>query len=373
MQSKNIGYLEKLDHLRLFAVLLVLMFHAEIVTGSLKTAFQVPMFHQGHTGVTTFMVISGMILAMIAYGKELSIWRFYVNRVLRIYPLLVVVVALGYFSTKEGRDTAATIDFLTALLPVSNLSRKYGEFGGPLWSIAVELQFYLVFPFLIAAIDRIGDKFAWAVVGLMILLRGAVFLLHGTVHHLAYLTIFGNIDAFVIGVLAGRLYMRRELSFPAWAPLVALLLVNVLIYVAFLRPFAIDYAKISTDGVSNSRSWIIWPTVQGLLWAAFILAYLCARLRLPFSRFFAELGKYSYSIYAWHTLVMLVLLKYPQLTAPFLQLPGFPAYWLCLVLIFPLSVALAALSYHVIEAPFLAMRVKYVSGRANTPEGVTKP
>jgi peptidoglycan/LPS O-acetylase OafA/YrhL len=71
---------------------------------------------------------------------------FYLNRALRIYPLFIVVLALGYFATPDPRPTSTTIEFLIAALPIYNLSRlAYGEFGEQLWSIAVELQFTCCF------------------------------------------------------------------------------------------------------------------------------------------------------------------------------------------------------------------------------------
>ena len=77
------------------------------------------------------MVISGMILTLITYGREIDAKRFYLNRLLRIYPLFVVIVTLGYFATPDPRETSVGIDYLMALLPISNLYRlKYGVYGG---------------------------------------------------------------------------------------------------------------------------------------------------------------------------------------------------------------------------------------------------
>jgi peptidoglycan/LPS O-acetylase OafA/YrhL len=68
MQSKSIGYIEKLDHVRFLAAVMVLMFHLELLTKP-RTSEWIPIFHEGHSGVQLFMVISGFILAMIAYGR----------------------------------------------------------------------------------------------------------------------------------------------------------------------------------------------------------------------------------------------------------------------------------------------------------------
>ena len=95
-----------------------------------------------------------------------------------------------------------------------------------------------------------------------------------------------------------------------------------------------------------SAIWIIWPTIQGLALAALVLAY----LRLPFEwELLAYLGKISYSLYVWHTLVFLVAVKLDQ-----------P------LMVWPATLLLSMLSYAVIEEPFLKLRVRYVK----TPENI---
>ena len=59
------------------------------------------------------MVISGMILTLIAGDREIIISKFYLNRILRIYPLFIYIVTLGYFSTPDPRLTSAGIDYTT--------------------------------------------------------------------------------------------------------------------------------------------------------------------------------------------------------------------------------------------------------------------
>jgi len=75
MQSKNIHYIDRLDHVRFLAAATVVLFHTFISVRSSSTAqdyFSIPLIQQGHTGVQLFMVISGMILTLIAGTKKLS-------------------------------------------------------------------------------------------------------------------------------------------------------------------------------------------------------------------------------------------------------------------------------------------------------------
>ena len=79
MKSRNIEYIERVDHLRFFAAFIVLMYHAKIFYSQINIA-RMPMLDQGYIGVSLFMVLSGMILTMITYGKDISVKGFYRNR-----------------------------------------------------------------------------------------------------------------------------------------------------------------------------------------------------------------------------------------------------------------------------------------------------
>ncbi len=75
MESKNIGYVAKLDHLQFLAAFTVIEYHADIWFRSIGAPpewLPLPLFHRGYTGVALFMVISGMILAAITYEKEID-------------------------------------------------------------------------------------------------------------------------------------------------------------------------------------------------------------------------------------------------------------------------------------------------------------
>ena len=366
MVSKNIAYIEKLDHLRLLAAVTVLLFHSKLLIGSqaaFDDPFYIPLIEQGHTGVPLFMIISGMILGLIAADREIIISRFYLNRVLRIYPLFLFVITLGYFSTSDPRPTSTGVDYLLSLLPIANLYRlNFGAFGGHLWSIAVELQFYLIFPFLLLFCRKYGRWYPLALICFFIVLRMLVFTLNGTVHHMAYFSLFGNLELFLTGMLLANIYRARPVESRGWlrhpaAMAVAFVLINVLIYVVFLRP---SFFNVGPEPFSSSRNWIYWPTVQAAFWGGFVLLYLRSSLELPWSDHLARLGSYSYSIYVWHILVIMLMQKtgWVNYLSP---------YTGGLFVVLPLTLLLAAASYHLIEMPFLQMRVRYLKERAEKP------
>ena len=270
MQSKNTVYIERLDHLWFFAALIVLLFKTNLQylahTGERDRTI-LPMFEQGYTGVGLFMVISGFILTLISLERKIDVPKFYLNRVLRIYPLFIFIITFGYFVTQGPRDTSIGIDYLLALLPISNLYRtNYGPYGGMLWSVAVELQFYLLFPLLILAL-RQGPQVLIGIIGFFITLRCGVYLIDGTVHQLAYSSIFGAIDFFLIGCLTSVVYQRAQNTeydrLPGYWWVLVFVGANLLIYAMHHQGglFHVDYANTSPSHVSYSAWWIVWPTI----------------------------------------------------------------------------------------------------------------
>lgn len=136
MQSRNVAYLEKLDHLRFYAATLVLLYHTNVDVWPITAQpwFKIPLIEHGHTGVPLFMVISGMILTIIANDKEIDTGRFYWNRFLRIYPLYVFIVSLGYFASPSQTHASIGLDYLLALFRyrtsiATSMSNSEASFG----------------------------------------------------------------------------------------------------------------------------------------------------------------------------------------------------------------------------------------------------
>src|SRR5580704_1090978 len=161
-RKPTLTYRPDIDGLRAVAVLLVVAFH----TGIGK-------FRGGFVGVDVFFVISGflissVILAEISAG-HFSIAAFYERRIRRIFPALVVMMfvtsflAAKYFLPSELTDYAKSL--LAATFSVSNFYfwRQSGYFDAPAalkpllhtWSLAVEEQFYIVFPLFLVLIRKL--------------------------------------------------------------------------------------------------------------------------------------------------------------------------------------------------------------------------
>lgn len=356
MKSLQAPYLERLDHLRFYAAALVVLFHFfHSYAPDLRADNPLmSLIDEGHTGIGLFMVISGFVFAWIARERGVRYAPFLASRIVRIYPLFTFAVFLQLMiSTYNEERNYGFLALLGWLMPFRSETVPLSQYFVQLWTIWVEFQFYLLFPFLHAFALRYGQRYLLALIALFVLFRALVFLATGSVRFLAYETIFGRMDQFLIGMLAAHLYLRRPgiAAHPLW--LAAALAVAVGGIHLFSR--AIGYTDLPHPG------WIVWTTVEGLLWAGVLLAYLNARVVVPraLERAVAALGAASFSIYVMHNLVIAVLKRQvgllPLGADPFTQ-----AVWTGLLVALPAVVALAGLTYLLIERPFFAYRRRYV-------------
>nr|WP_150290806.1 acyltransferase family protein [Sphingobium estronivorans] len=160
------AYRRDVDGLRALAVLPVLFFHLDLWP-----------FYGGFVGVDIFFVISGYLIASII-ARELEQGRFtltgfYARRIRRIFPalfaMIAVTIAAGSLILLPLDYRALGTSAVATVLFSSNFyfARHSGYFGtaaeeAPLlhgWSLAVEEQFYIVFPLLMLLIFRAGGRF----------------------------------------------------------------------------------------------------------------------------------------------------------------------------------------------------------------------
>ena len=177
-------YRPEIDGLRALAVLPVVLYHAGL-----------PWLPGGFMGVDVFFVISGYLITTIIWGElhagRFSIKRFYERRFRRIVPALLVVVAavlaMGLVLALPIQVTETSKSAIAALLSVSNFWfwTQSGYFAPavelmPLlhtWSLAVEEQFYLVFPLVLLAANALKlDARRWVLWSLPLLFLVALFL-----------------------------------------------------------------------------------------------------------------------------------------------------------------------------------------------------
>ena len=146
-----------IDGIRAIAVLWVIIFHAWLFQYNDFTEVGDQVFEnpfliwitKGDLGVDLFFVISGFLIGTILFKEfkrtnRLNFKKFYIRRILRLLPVYVFSMIIGiYFIEGDAWKSA-----WSNLLYINNYVR--GSYMGWTWSLAIEEQFYIVIPFLIA-------------------------------------------------------------------------------------------------------------------------------------------------------------------------------------------------------------------------------
>ncbi len=343
-----IRYRPEIDGLRTIAVGAVLIYHLDLYVGASK------LLQGGFLGVDIFFVISGFLITSLLHREytatgRVSIADFYERRARRLLPALFVVIAASTAVAHRMLVPTAMEDFarsaLASIAFVSNIfwwaeSTVYGARSGliqPLlhtWSLAVEEQFYLVFPLIyVALLARAPHRVAAATVGAILI----GFALSGWLTQVAssasFFLIFSRIWELLTGALLAHLMATRGpfRSDRAWIRALPALGLGLIGLSLFAVPLGMSHPGPGTLAV-----------VAG---TGLILAFARADepvTRLLSTRLFVDIGLISYSLYLWHYPIY----AFGRLYA--LMEPG-PLDYLVWIM---LSFAAAGLTYHLIERPF---------------------
>jgi peptidoglycan/LPS O-acetylase OafA/YrhL len=352
-----------LDGLRALAVLLVLYNHAPSLFGRGQGA-PGGVFHGSRgawIGVDLFFVLSGfLITGILLHGRDRpgALGRFWKRRALRIFPLAYVylgaLAALAWGTTAfvELRDPAS-FGWATAYL--LNLHLADVGWGAPalalLWSLAVEEQFYVLWPLLAL---RLGERAL--VIALALAVAAAPFLrmatLAGAGDVAAYVLPWCRMDALAWGALLAlgwrSPWQPRLAAAARWLALPALGVVAWTIggrivpvgdgathgFVGFgFTAIAVAFAVLVALALDPPR------VVAGVLGAAPLRA----------------IGKVSYGVYVWHVITAHVVGRALHAAWPTLPLWAYLAAWLLLL------AAVTAASWRWFEAPLLRLKERWAA------------
>ena len=335
--NNSLAYRPEINGLRAVAILLVLIYH--LFPSYLKSGF---------IGVDIFFVISGYLIAQILTKgdvKNISIINFLKSRFLRLAPALLVTLActllFGWFTLLDDEFFSLSKAVIFSLFAQSNLfeykQSGYFETVGTLrpllhlWSLSVEIQFYIFLSFLIAW-QRHNKKIIWILIGIALFsfILDAI-LIHKNSSSVFYFTPF-RVWEMLIGSITA-LIQRDRIFKPLFNYIGAIFLLISIIYINNQMTFPGYITLLPTFGVA----FLLLRAESNFINKALSL------------KPFIFIGLLSYSIYLWHWPILdFSKLIYGDLT---------PFYRICLI---PLFIFLAYVTTFYLEKPIRKNRRFYL-------------
>lgn len=315
MISKDVFRTNNLDLIRLFAALEVVLHHT-------LTHFKMSdtwLYHSTawFPGVPVFFFTSGFLISK-SFESNPRLNEYALNRALRIFPALIVCTTLSIlcvFATGYMAAQAWTIaDLLAWFVGQITIAQFYnpefmrafgvGVLNGSLWTITVELQFYLVIPLLYMWMTRLARK-GWNLNGVLLALIVFFALCNVGYKHfealdpeaffvrLGYVTFLPWVFMFLLGILAQK-------NFEVLYPLVRGRVIAIGLIYGLIAFLSVEFLGWTTG---NSITALLFPLLAlTVLSAAFSAPTLARRILLG--------NDVSYGVYIFHMPIINLLLYY---------------------------------------------------------------
>jgi peptidoglycan/LPS O-acetylase OafA/YrhL len=367
------AYLNNLTALRGIAALLVVVFHSNEIVAQYITTVNTFWFKKLYLMVDLFFILSGFIMcyvyetyfnSSVESGKNIE---FIKARLARIYPLHLITLAILVLAVSITFAMGSDIyyeDFMKALynpkaiitsifLLQSAHIHNIFTWNVPSWSISAEWLAYLLFPFLVKPFSKFGIlKTLLTFVIIFALYAGLVFYIApNRVQMFPFLSTAADLDVtfdwgfargilgFILGMGVYRLFMNNVLK-------------NTLGNGLVLFGIVLLYSVCTHFNLTDFVAPLFFSLI--LLCAAYGSKNMNAFFSIPPLQ---KLGLWSYSIYLWHFVIILVVfeIQFWLLTKP--PVPGPPNYFgitnplVLLVLYVVITIIIGAVSYRFIEKP----------------------
>ena len=358
------GHIAELDGLRALAVLLVLLYHFG-PRGSIGS----PLWRIesiGWIGVDLFFVLSGFLIAGILLDtrEERPYYKnFYLRRTLRVFPLYYVVIFLGlaleiaWHNESVIHNLYETFWYVVYLGNVHVAFKNHAPlaaFLGPFWSLQIEEQFYLIFPFVVKNLRR---KALFGVLVCVVVLSGplrwGLYLLSPHRELLQYTTLPCRMDGLGLGaLLALGVRISQWRIRPVALTLGATALLSGLFIYLSWGGYDWSAPRIRTFGYS-----IVALTFAGVvLWVLrFRDGWQTSWLRIAPLQY---MGKISYGIYLLQALVFVLVRKISTYFGVNLFVEGdwHSTTWTHFFLLVAIIVLSASISWYFLERPISKLK-----------------
>jgi peptidoglycan/LPS O-acetylase OafA/YrhL len=359
-RERNRGYRPELDVVRFLAFLLVFLFHAlpYPVVGQPGWRVRLALVQECSSGLCLFFTLSAYLITSLLLAERqatdtVSVKKFYIRRLLRIWPLYFFGIAIGLLIAVLTHRRSDVTGFVWYLLFAGNFyCMAFGWLANPmspLWSISIEEQFYLLWPWAM----RWFSKRMLTMCALFFIVAANITLLilsriHAT-DSAVWANTFVQFEMFAVGILLA-LRKRSVAQNPFGMGYLLVIAAPALWYVAQYQLSA----KLPTAGMTAIGA-VALIAAYGLiaLGCAAILQGFCmiGSSRMP--QWAVYLGKISYGLYVFHALAI-------QFARALFNSDHRLIYFAGSALsAFLLTVAAAVVSYHFLESPFLRLKGRF--------------
>jgi len=363
-------YFENLDGLRFLCFLSVFFFHSfhtdnEAIQNSGAYKFITEsLFVNGNLGVNFFFVLSGFLITYLLLEEkrmngQIDIKKFWMRRILRIWPLFFLCVFFGFFifpllKSAFGQEPSETatiwyylsftnnFDLIRAGLPDASIL-------GVLWSVAVEEQFYLVWPLVLYVFPIKKSWIAFVVIIVISLVfrycyQEPMILEYHTLSCIGDMTV-GGLGAWLITEVPRFKNwiktMRREYI--------------ALVYLTFIGVFFFRLDLLQQPIVIVFERMLIGVVIF------LIIAEQCfaekSLFKMSSFKRISKLGEITYGLYCLHFIGILIALTVTRILNLNTEL------WQVIViettLAFAISIAISKVSFHYFEKPFLKYKNRF--------------
>jgi peptidoglycan/LPS O-acetylase OafA/YrhL len=348
--------LPSLDGWRAVSISLVLAAHCVFSGGfSRKLVPALEITGAGGLGVRCFFVISGFLITWLLVSEyekagRISLYKFYVRRALRIFPVYFTYLGVLAFFTHFRQSTPAWIGNVT--YTTNFVGSGFSTFH--LWSLGVEEQFYLLWPALLV-LSVASRKNLWRILLIPLLIAPVVRLLyckHWYPMQMDWLfqgySFFSKFDSLAYGCIGSLLFFyqrervesfyQRHSNLISWGAATLIVLpmaLQQLHFPARLQAAMFDSMQ-ATGFMALLLQSILYPDkgfFRALNW-----------------RWVRHIGVLSYSIYIWQQ--MFCGTKASVFSSE-------SAWWIQFPMWIPVTLLVAHISYYLLERPFFSLREKF--------------
>ena len=365
MSNNKSKYLPSIDSLRALAVLAVIIYHVDV-----------NYLPGGFLGVDLFFVLSGYLISSLIikeYKKtgSVNLYNFYIRRARRLLPAVYFMITIGLVVMVLFNEVLLRKSHLDAIFGYIYSSNwwyifhkldYFDSFGAQspfkhLWSLAIEEQFYMIFPLLFLLVNRkkkskdgtykLNKNFLYVVLGLIIVSLIAHILLFD-INNISRIYFGTDTRAFslLVGVVGAILYPMERLHAKVTLQQNMVYSVVSLVSIATLITVMIYTSEYNTW---LYRGGFLLVAILGLIVIISSGKQHTLMSRLLSFKPVVFIGKISYSLYLWHFPVLV-------LTTPVSEIGNPNIIFVILRVI--LTFALATVSYVFVETPIRKLGFK---------------